>query len=124
MSSRPDRQRSAQQRSRIAGLAARLIAEDGLSDLLLAKRKAVRTLGLPESVAMPDDRSVEAELRTYQDWYLRYAIQSIPGVAEVAGIGGFQKQYQVTIDPAKLQSFGLSIMEVTDAIRKSNNEVG
>lgn len=66
MSSRPDRQRSAQQRSRIAGLAARLIAEDGLSDLLLAKRKAVRTLGLPESVAMPDDRAVEAELRTYQ----------------------------------------------------------
>ena len=65
-----------------------------------------------------------AELRTYQDWYLRYAVQSVPGVAEVAGIGGFQKQYQVTIDPAKLQSFGLSIMEVSDAIRKSNNEVG
>ena len=48
-----------------------------------------------------------AELRTYQDWYLRYAIQSVPGVSEVAGIGGFQKQYQVTIDHAKLQSFGL-----------------
>ncbi len=65
-----------------------------------------------------------AELRTYQDWYLRYAIQSVPGVAEVAGIGGFQKQYQVTVDPAKLQSFGLSVMEVSEAIRKSNNEIG
>jgi Cu(I)/Ag(I) efflux system membrane protein CusA/SilA len=65
-----------------------------------------------------------AELRSYQDWNLRYALQSVPGVAEVAGIGGFQKQYQVTIDPAKLQSFGLSAMDVAEAIRKSNNEVG
>jgi Cu(I)/Ag(I) efflux system membrane protein CusA/SilA len=65
-----------------------------------------------------------AELRTYQDWYLRYALQSVPGVSEVAGIGGFQKQYQVTIDPAKLQSYGLSMTEVGDAIRRSNNEVG
>ena len=45
-----------------------------------------------------------AKLRTYQDWYLRYALQSVPGVAEVAGIGGFQKQYQVTVDPNRLQS--------------------
>lgn len=65
-----------------------------------------------------------AELRSYQDWYLRYALQSVPGVAEVAGIGGFQKQYQVTIDPVQLQSYGLSVMEVSDAIRKNNNEVG
>ena len=65
-----------------------------------------------------------AELRTYQDWYLRYAIQSVPGVAEVAGIGGFQKQYQVTIDPNRLQNFGLSVMQLVEAIRKSNNEVG
>ncbi len=65
-----------------------------------------------------------ADLRSYQDWYLRYALQSVPGVAEVAGIGGFQKQYQVTIDPAQLQSYGLSVMDVADAIRKSNNEVG
>ena len=55
---------------------------------------------------------------------MRYALQSVPGVAEVAGIGGFQKQYQVTVDPAKLQSFGLSVMDVSDAIRKNNNEVG
>jgi len=65
-----------------------------------------------------------AELRSYQDWNLRYALQSVPGVAEVAGIGGFQKQYQVTIDPVRLQSYGLAITEVADAIRKSNNEVG
>ncbi len=65
-----------------------------------------------------------ADLRTYQDWYLRYALQSVPGVSEVAGIGGFQKQYQVTIDPDRLQSYGLGIMEVTEAIRHSNNEVG
>jgi len=65
-----------------------------------------------------------AELRSFQDWNLRYAIQSVPGVAEVAGIGGFQKQYQVTIDPNRLQNYGLSVMEIVEAIRKSNNEVG
>ena len=65
-----------------------------------------------------------AELRSFQDWNLRYALQSVPGVAEVAGIGGFQKQYQVTIDPNRLQSYGLSIMDAIDAIRRSNNEVG
>jgi Cu(I)/Ag(I) efflux system membrane protein CusA/SilA len=65
-----------------------------------------------------------ATLRSYQDWNLRYALQSVPGVAEVAGYGGFQKQYQVTIDPVRLQSFGLSVMELMEAIRKSNNEVG
>ena len=65
-----------------------------------------------------------AELRSFQDWNLRYAIQSVPGVAEVAGIGGFQKQYQVTIDPNRLQNYGLSLMELVEAIRRSNNEVG
>ena len=69
MSSRQIRQRNSQnsqQRSRIASTAARLMAEDGITDLALAKRKAARNLGLPESVAMPDDSEVEAELRTYQ----------------------------------------------------------
>jgi len=65
-----------------------------------------------------------AELRTYQDWYLRYALQSIPGVAEVAGLGGFQKQYQITVDPSRLQSYGISIMEMIEAVRNSNEEVG
>ncbi len=65
-----------------------------------------------------------SELRTYQDWYLRYALQSVPGVAEVAGLGGFQKQYQITVYPNRLQSYGISIMELIDAVRKSNDEVG
>jgi copper/silver efflux system protein len=65
-----------------------------------------------------------AELRTYQDWYLRYALQSVSGVSEVAGLGGFQKQYQVTVDPNRLQSYNISLMEVMNAIKKSNNEIG
>ena len=65
-----------------------------------------------------------AELRTFQDWVLRYALESVPGVAEVAGIGGFQKQYQVTVDPNRLQNYGLSITDITKAIRRNNNEVG
>ena len=66
MSSRQDHQRNSRQRSRIAAHAARLMAADGISDLALAKRKAVRSLGLPETAAMPDDSEVETELRTYQ----------------------------------------------------------
>ncbi len=65
-----------------------------------------------------------ADLRSFQDWNLRYALQSVPGVAEVAGIGGFQKQYQVTIDPNRLQSYGLGMLEIIEAIRRSNNEAG
>jgi len=65
-----------------------------------------------------------AELRSFQDWVLKYALQSVPGVAEVAGIGGFQNQYQVALDPNRLQGYGLSVVEVAEAIRKSNNEVG
>ncbi|MBI5440885.1 MAG: efflux RND transporter permease subunit, partial [Deltaproteobacteria bacterium] len=64
------------------------------------------------------------ELRSYQDWTLRYAIQSVPGVAEVASIGGFQKQYQITVDPNRLAAYGLSLDMVMEAVRKSNNEVG
>jgi Cu(I)/Ag(I) efflux system membrane protein CusA/SilA len=64
------------------------------------------------------------ELRSYQDWTLRYALQSVPGVAEVASIGGFQKQYQVTVDPNRLAAYGLPLDMVVEAIRNSNNEVG
>jgi len=64
------------------------------------------------------------QLRSYQDWTLRYAIQSVPGVAEVASIGGFVKQYQVTVDPNRLAAYNLPLDVVIDAIRKSNNEVG
>ena len=65
-----------------------------------------------------------AELRSYQDWVLRYTLQSVPVVAEVAGLGGFQKQYQVTVDPVKLQAYGIGVVEIMDAIKHSNNEVG
>jgi len=64
------------------------------------------------------------QLRSYQDWTLRYALQSVPGVAEVASIGGFQKQYQVTVDPNRLASYGVPLNAVIEAVRESNNEVG
>jgi Cu(I)/Ag(I) efflux system membrane protein CusA/SilA len=65
-----------------------------------------------------------AELRSVQDWFLRFQLQSVPGVAEVAPLGGFVRQYQVNIDPAKLQSLGIPIGKVVDAIRTGNNDVG
>ncbi|MBI4411043.1 MAG: efflux RND transporter permease subunit, partial [Deltaproteobacteria bacterium] len=64
------------------------------------------------------------ELRSYQDWNLRYQLQSVPGVAEVATIGGHIKQYQVNIHPAALQAYNIPLMEVASAIRKGNNDVG
>ncbi len=65
-----------------------------------------------------------AELRSLQDFHLKYALRSVPGVAEVATVGGFEKQYQVTVDPVRLQALGLSLVDVGDAIRKSNAETG
>jgi Cu(I)/Ag(I) efflux system membrane protein CusA/SilA len=65
-----------------------------------------------------------ADLRTFQDWTLRYRLQSVPGVSEVASFGGFVQQYQVTVDPTRLRSHGLDVMEVANAIRDSNQEVG
>ena len=68
--------------------------------------------------------NASADLRAFQDWNLRYRLQSVPGVAEVASFGGFVKQYQVTVDPDRLRSYGLSITDVADAVRKSNQDVG
>lgn len=65
-----------------------------------------------------------ADLRTFQDWYLRYWLESVPGVAEVASVGGFQKQYQVELDPNKLSAYGISTNQIIRAIRRSNNDVG
>jgi Cu(I)/Ag(I) efflux system membrane protein CusA/SilA len=65
-----------------------------------------------------------ADLRALEDWHIRYELQSVPGVAEVASIGGFVRQYQITVDPRKLASYGIPLMSVSDAVRKSNNEVG
>ena len=64
------------------------------------------------------------ELRTFQDFNLRYALGSVPGVAEVASVGGYEKQYQVTIDPDRLRAYGVSLDEVVAKIRDSNNDVG
>ncbi|MDM8522854.1 efflux RND transporter permease subunit [Desulfococcaceae bacterium HSG8] len=64
------------------------------------------------------------QLRSIQDWYLRYEITAVPGVSEVASIGGFVKQYQVEVDPNKLLAYNLPIQKVRQAIRRSNNDVG
>jgi Cu(I)/Ag(I) efflux system membrane protein CusA/SilA len=65
-----------------------------------------------------------AELRSIQDWYLKYQLTSVEGVSEVASVGGFVKQYQVTVDPTKLRAYNLSLSDVSLAIQKSNGEVG
>jgi Cu(I)/Ag(I) efflux system membrane protein CusA/SilA len=65
-----------------------------------------------------------AQLRSLQDWYLRYQIGSVEGVAEVASVGGFVRQYQVNLDPNKLAAYRLPVKSVIDAIRMSNNDVG
>jgi Cu(I)/Ag(I) efflux system membrane protein CusA/SilA len=65
-----------------------------------------------------------AQLRSVQDWYLRYALTAVPGVSEVASVGGFEKQYQVDIDPAKLLAYGIPVTRVMSAIQSANNDVG
>jgi copper/silver efflux system protein len=65
-----------------------------------------------------------AELRTLQDYTLRYALESVPGVAQVASVGGYERQYQVTLDPEKLRAYALGVEDVASAIRRSNAEVG
>ena len=65
-----------------------------------------------------------AQLRSLQDWNIRYALQSVPGVAEVATVGGFVKQYQVNLDPNRLRAYGISLDEVKHAVQESNEDVG
>jgi len=124
-----------------------VIFEDG-TDIYWARSRVVEymqgiTGKLPESVSPrlgPDATGVGwvfqyalvdesgqhdlSELRSFQDWYLRYWLQSVPGVAEVASIGGFVKQYQVQVDPNKLLGYHLSLKQLIEAIRQSNNDVG
>ena len=124
-----------------------VIFEDG-TDLYWVRSRTIEYLSkilprLPEGVQTelgPDATSVGwvyqyalvdktgqndlAQLRSVQDWYLRYQLQSVPGVAEVASIGGFQKQYQVNIDPTKLLAFNIPISTVVQSIRDGNNDVG
>ncbi|MGD8687438.1 MAG: CusA/CzcA family heavy metal efflux RND transporter, partial [Syntrophobacterales bacterium] len=73
---------------------------------------------------LESDRHDLAQLRSIQDWFLRYELTSVPGVAEVASIGGFVKQYQVTVDPNKLLAFNIPLQKLSMAIQRSNNDVG
>ncbi|MEQ1634047.1 MAG: efflux RND transporter permease subunit, partial [Planctomycetota bacterium] len=74
--------------------------------------------------ALRSDQHDLAQLRELQDYYLRYPLSAVDGVAEVASFGGFKKQYQVTIDPDRLYAYGLTIGAVVAAIRESNDDVG
>ena len=64
------------------------------------------------------------EQRALQDWYIKFALQTVPGVAEIASFGGFEKQYQLVIDPVKLQYYNVSLMDVMTKVKASNNDVG
>ena len=124
-----------------------VIFEDG-TDLYWARSRVLESLNfvsgrLPEGVSPalgPDatgvgwvyeyalvDRSGErdlAELRSIQDWYLRYELQTVPGVAELASVGGFVRQYQVEVKPNALAAYGIPLSQVRRAIQRSNNDVG
>ena len=64
------------------------------------------------------------EQRALQDWYIKFALQTVPGVAEVASFGGFEKQYQLVLDPVKLQFYNISLMDVMNKVKANNNDVG
>ncbi len=64
------------------------------------------------------------EQRALQDWYIKFALQTVPGVAEVASFGGFEKQYQLVVDPVKLQYYNVSLMDVMNKVKANNNDVG
>jgi len=122
-----------------------VIFEDG-TDLYWARSRVLEYLSglqsqLPEGVtpqlgpdatgvgwafmyALNSDQRSLAELRSYQDWYLRYGLTSVEGVSEVASVGGFVRQYQVEVDPVKLRAFGIPLSHVKNAIKRSNKDVG
>jgi len=64
------------------------------------------------------------EQRALQDWYIKFALQTVPGVAEIASFGGFEKQYQLVVDPVKLQFYNISLMDVMNKVKANNNDVG
>jgi Cu(I)/Ag(I) efflux system membrane protein CusA/SilA len=124
-----------------------IIFEDG-TDIYWARSRVVEYLSkitarLPQGVQTeigPDATSVGwvfqyalvdksgqndlSDLRSFQDWFLRYSLQSVPGVAEVATVGGFQKQYQVNVNPNALLAYNIPLTKVVEAVRQSNNDVG
>ncbi|MCY3794371.1 MAG: efflux RND transporter permease subunit, partial [Gammaproteobacteria bacterium] len=73
---------------------------------------------------LKSDRHDLGELRSIQDWFLKHELTSVPGVAEIASIGGFVRQYQITVDPNRLRAFGLPISKIRSAVQRSNSDVG
>ena len=72
-----------------------------------------------------DTKNIDlGEQRALQDWYIKLALQTVPGVAEVASFGGFEKQYQLVVDPVKLQFYNVSLMDVMNKVKANNNDVG
>ncbi len=74
--------------------------------------------------ALTSDRHDLAQLRSIQDWFLKYELTSVPGVSEVAGVGGFVRQYQIAVDPNRLRAYGLSISEIRSAVERGNQDAG
>ena len=74
--------------------------------------------------ALRSDRADLAELRSVQDWFLKYELTAVQGVSEVASIGGFVKQYQITVDPNRLRAYDISLDRIRGAVQRSNNDVG
>jgi Cu(I)/Ag(I) efflux system membrane protein CusA/SilA len=74
--------------------------------------------------ALKSDRHDLSQLRSIQDWYLKYELTSVPGVSEVASVGGFVRQYQILVDPDKLRSYDIPISRIRTAVQRSNNDVG
>jgi copper/silver efflux system protein len=124
-----------------------VIFEDG-TDIYWARSRILEYLAKLQG-ALPDDAKMElgpdasavgwvyeyalvdrtgkhdlADLRSLQDWYIRYALQSVDGVAEVAPLGGFEKQYVVEITPERLRAYGMTVEQISSRIRSSNNDVG
>lgn len=81
-------------------------------------------LGWVYQYALTSDKKDLSELRSIQDWYMRYALTSVDGVSEVASIGGYVRNYRITVDPVKMKAYNISLMQVEEAIKKSNNDVG
>lgn len=83
------------------------------------------SVGWGFNYALVDEKGAHdlAQLRSLQDWNIKLALESVPGVAQVASLGGFVKQYQISIDPNRLSAYNVSLMKVMDAVRKSNNDV-
>lgn len=122
-----------------------VIFEDGV-DIYWARTRVLERLNfaqrlLPQSVTPtlgPDGTGVGhvywyhldapkmdlGEQRALQDWYIKFALQTVPGVAEVASFGGFEKQYQLVLDPVRLQFYNISLMDVMNKVKANNNDVG